>query len=116
MAYTGNAADDVAGIYSPLLADLDRELAALREAWRVESAAAERTYLEDLKRLGDALCAFVEHGSRSSGWRAVTSSPLFCWNTGIGADLADFRLFRVSVRHPAYANFIVVDWPLAHRS
>ena len=33
----------------------------------------------------------------------------------IGADLADFHLFRVSVRHPAYANFIVVDWPLPQR-
>lgn len=51
-------------------------------------------------------------GEVSTRYRALLARGA----AAIGADLADFRLFRVSVRHPAYANFIVVDWPLAHRS
>lgn len=34
----------------------------------------------------------------------------------IGAEMADFRQFRVSVQHPPFGSFLVVDWPLPARA
>ena len=36
--------------------------------------------------------------------------------SAIGASLRDFRHFRVSVKHPPFGNFVVVDWPLPRRT
>ena len=51
-------------------------------------------------------------GEASARYRALLERGA----SAIGASLGDFRQFRVSVKHPPFGNFVVVDWPLPNRS
>lgn len=50
-------------------------------------------------------------GQASARYRALLERGA----SAIGGSLRDFRHFRVSVKHPPFGNFMVVDWPLPMR-
>lgn len=50
-------------------------------------------------------------GEASARYRALLARGA----SAIDGSLQDFRHFRVSVKHPPFGNFVVVDWPLPPR-